>query len=64
MDITLPAVMLKGLYANLLNYESLPAGGIVDQPLNIWVAIDGANTAEGVQIVRGRRPLERPLRRS
>lgn len=51
VDITLPAVMLKGLYANLLNYESLPAGGIVDQPLTIWVAIDGANTEEGVQTV-------------
>ena len=41
VDVTLPAVMLKGLYGNLLNYQSLPAGGVVDQPLRIWVAAPG-----------------------
>ena len=39
--VTLPAVMLKGLYGNLVNYESLPADGNVDQPLRIWVAVAG-----------------------
>ena len=51
VDITLPAVMLQGLYGNLLNYQSLPAGGVVDQPLKVWVAVQGANTTQGVQTV-------------
>ena len=51
VDITLPEVMLKGLYGNLLNYESLPPGGIIDQPLNIWIAVKGANTVEDVQVL-------------
>ena len=64
VDITLPAVMLKGLYGNLLNYESLPAGGIIDQPLNIWIAVDGRQHRRGRAGARDRGPLERPLHRS
>ena len=62
VDITLPAVMLKGLYSNLLNYQSLPAGGVIDQPLKIWVAVQGANTTQGVQtvLVEGRWSAELP----
>ncbi len=54
--------MLKGLYGNLLNYQSLPAGGIVDQPLKIWVAVQGANTDAGRADRAGRGPLERDFR--
>ncbi len=43
--------MLKGLYGNLLNYQSLPADGVVDQPLRIWVALQGTDTTQGVQTV-------------
>ena len=43
--------MLQGLYGNLLNYQSLPADGVVDQPLKVWVAVQGANTTQGVQTV-------------
>jgi hypothetical protein len=52
----LPAVMLKGLYGTLFNYQSLPEGGVIDEPLRIWIALQGANTAERVQValVEGR----------
>ena len=44
--------MLKALYGNLLNYEALPPGGILDQPITLWLAVQGANTTEGIQIVK------------
>ena len=50
-SVPLPAVMLKGLYATLFNYQSLPEGGIIDKPLRIWIALQGDNTEEGVQVV-------------
>ena len=50
-SVTLPSVMLKGLYGNLVDYEVLPEDGHVDQPLRIWVQLKGANTAEGSQTV-------------
>ena len=40
--------MLKGLYGNLLNYESLPADGHVDQPLSIWIAVTGRQHRRGL----------------
>ena len=52
LDVTLSAAMLKGLYETLLNYSQLPPGGVVDQPLSIWVALAGANTVEGLRIVK------------
>jgi len=53
VQATVSSVMIKGLYSNLLSYESLPSGGHLDQPLTIWVAIAGANTREGTQVVKG-----------
>jgi hypothetical protein len=50
-SVTLPAVMLKGLYSNLLSYQSLPADGHIDKPLRIWLALQGAGTTQGVQTV-------------
>lgn len=50
-SVELPAVMLQGLYSNLLNYDELPASGVVDQPLKIWAAVKGANTVEGVKVI-------------
>jgi hypothetical protein len=46
------SAMVKGLYANLLSYESLPSGGHLDQPLDLWIAISGENTGEGLQVVK------------
>jgi hypothetical protein len=50
-SVTLPAVMLKGLYSNLLSYQTLPADGHIDKPLKIWVAVQGTGTTQGVQTV-------------
>lgn len=52
IDITVPSVMIKGLYSNLYSYQQLPAGGIIDQPFTLWLAVRGANTTEGVQVVK------------
>ncbi|MGD9697140.1 MAG: hypothetical protein AB7V42_15935 [Thermoleophilia bacterium] len=52
LSATIPPVMIKGLYANLLSYESLPSGGHLDEPLTLWLAISGAGTAQGTQVVK------------
>jgi len=51
LDITIDPVMLKELYANLVNYESLPESQTLTKPLRIWLALEGRNTVEGVQQV-------------
>ena len=52
VDATIGSAMIKGLYSNLYNYQSLPADGKLDQPFDLWLAIQGANTVEGVQFVQ------------
>lgn len=51
LDVTIDPVLVKGLYANLVTYESLPASQTLTKPLRIWVALEGRNTVEGVQRV-------------
>lgn len=50
-QITIHSPMVKGLYANLYSYRSLPADGRLDQPFRLWAAVQGENTAEGVQLL-------------
>ncbi len=54
--IVIHSAMVKGLYANLYSYRSLPADGRLDQPFRLWAAVRGENTTEGVQflLVEGR----------
>ncbi|MGE4030810.1 MAG: hypothetical protein AB7I08_11330 [Thermoleophilia bacterium] len=52
VEATISSVMIKALYSNLLSYESLPSGGHLDQPLTMWLAITGANTVQGTQVVK------------
>lgn len=50
-QIVIHSPMVKGLYANLYSYRSLPADGRLDQPFRLWAAVQGENTAEGVQFL-------------
>jgi hypothetical protein len=49
--ITIHSPMVKGLYANLYSYRSLPADGKLDQPFRLWVAVQGEHTTQGVQFL-------------